>query len=591
MAIVFLPLNGIGWGHMSRAHAIAAWLRRRGYAPVIFAQGHYPDFMAASIPGTSIGTIYKAGFIDRRKTRVEISDYARLTTPSIVIEDTHPAPIFLPTDINRVLLIRPLSMPKLRRLRVMHESSHRLFLIVDHPESPTWPFSQKETVELQGWPRWFSLGPIYRESSDDGIEQMRRKYAITPDRKVYVFSMGAGGVQPGVRGEHESFCARAQVVAEKIQLIDARSRFLFVRGGLFPKEFRLPPLFEDLAVEPQLPDLMAAASGAVIRPTYNAIWECIRGRTPFVPITGVTHHEPVDERVHRLKEHGLLADDVTLWQDSAWMNNFNAQCDRLAKRFSLANAAEQLCSLAVVPNPTPTKPRPFTHQAAPHLNAGRTFPLPIRIHAVSEITDDLLTALQVCASRGLKVSLDVIPYLCRTDEAALKAATNPLSFEIAQHGFAGVPRCTDSGQRSEFVDPQQSEKELQLGLEIIRRLFPTTFHGGLSASFDAVPNFLPDLWSTMGGVYLSGRTPLRKQFPPQVQLTISPWSWRARAPLGLRSIVTEAKKAVSDRGYAGLIVDVRQLRSARAAEWLSKVIDRLIQIGGTPALVSELASK
>jgi hypothetical protein len=191
----------------------------------------------------------------------------------------------------------------------------------------------------------------------------------------------------------------------------------------------------------------------------------------------------------------------------------------------------------------------------------------------------------------LKVSLDVIPYLCRTDEAALKAATNPLSFEIAQHGFAGVPRCTDSGQRSEFVDPQQSEKELQLGLEIIRRLFPTTFHGGLSASFDAVPNFLPDLWSTMGGVYLSGRTPLRKQFPPQVQLTISPWSWRARAPLGLRSIVTEAKKAVSDRGYAGLIVDVRQLRSARAAVWLSKVIDRLIQIGGTPALVSELASK
>lgn len=590
MAIIFLPLNGIGWGHLSRAYAIANWLRSNGHAPVIFAQGNYPDFMASTVPGMRVGTIYKAEIWERRRIRIDLTDYARLTSPSIIIEDTHPAPILVPRDVSRILLVRPLSMPRMRQLRNRYDGVHRLFLIIDDPESPTWPFSLKETAEIQTWPRWFTVGPIYRESSGDAAAQVRDKYSIAPGQKVYVFSMGGGGVQPAARGEHEVFCKRASAFAEALRDTDSSSRFLFVRGALFPKEFTLPPLFEDIGVEPNLPGLIALASGAVIRPTYNAIWECIRGATPFLPIAGTTFHEPVAERLARLTEHGLIAENVAHWQDAAWREKFRSRCALFGNRWSIASAAANVCRLAI-PADSPRRTDPvFSFPTMPIPEAASGFPLAVRIDAVTEINEDLLRALEVCASRGLKVSLEVIPYLCRMDETLLRAATGDrVAFEIAQHGFARLPRHTLSVQRAEFIDPRKSEAEMRLGIGIIGQHFPATFRGGFSAPFDVTPEFLPALWSRVGGTYISSRGVPAKQAVPIVSLTLDPWKWNVRAPFGSYATLASAKRAVSDRGYAGLVIDARRLRSTREAKRLSTLIDRLLHTGGTTAFVSEIA--
>jgi hypothetical protein len=590
MAIIFLPLNGIGWGHLSRAYAIADWLGTQGHAPVIFAQGDYPDFMASTVPGMRVGTIYEAGLWRRRRIRMDLTDYARLTSPSIVIEDTHPAPILLPKDVSRILLVRPLSMPHLRRLRNRYERVHRLFLIIDAPESPTWPFSSKETAEIHTWSRWFAVGPVYRESSREASARVRETYSIAPNRKVYVFSMGGGGAQPTARGEHEFFCERASALAEAIRSTDPSSRFLFVRGGLFPKEIRLPSLFEDISVEPNMPGLIAEASGAVIRPTYNAIWECIRGATPFLPIVGTTFREPVAERLDRLTKHGLIAKSVAHWQDAAWLESFRSRCALLAQRWSLESAAGNVYRLAIpaVRNRHTNLAFDFRTTSIPEPASG--FPLAIRIDAVAEINEDLLRALELCASRGLKVSLEVIPYLCRMDEAMLRAATSDrVAFEVAQHGFARLPRHTGSDRRAEFIDPRKSEEELRLGIGIMRQHFPTAFHGGFSAPFDVTPEFLPELWSRVGGTYMSSREAPGKSAVPVVSLTLDPWKWRARSPFGSYATLASARRAISDRGYAGLVIHARRLRSHREAKRLTALIDRLLRTGGRSAFVSEIA--
>src|SRR6266849_970546 len=120
MAIVFLPLNDIGLGHLSRAFTLATAMQSAGGAPVILAQGHYPEFMARCVPGTSIGTVYKQNHHGRLQLAATVTNYARLTTPAIVIEDTHPAPFSLGDHVHRFLVVRPTPIDFLRELESEH---------------------------------------------------------------------------------------------------------------------------------------------------------------------------------------------------------------------------------------------------------------------------------------------------------------------------------------------------------------------------------------------------------------------------------------------------------------------------------------
>jgi hypothetical protein len=343
MAIVFVPLNGIGLGHVSRSFALARALRELGDAPVIFSQGIYPEFMAAQVPGLSVGALYQIPPADRARKLGEIAECARQSSPSVVIEDTHPADIRFEPDIFTVLIVRPTLMSSMRDLRERETGAYRAFVIADHPESPTWPFDDESTAEILSWPDWKIMGPVFRCPTAEGRERVRAKYVMRRGQPLYVFSMGGGGSQPGTH-DAVNFVESSAELASKIAARVSGARFIYIRGPLFPDDFKVPSIFETYSVESDLPALLAEADGVIGRPSMNSCWEAIGAATPFFAILGKSYVEPIAERLNRLQAAGLMARDLDQWLDASWRASFRDRAANVAARFPLHQAARILRS-------------------------------------------------------------------------------------------------------------------------------------------------------------------------------------------------------------------------------------------------------
>jgi hypothetical protein len=596
MAIILLPLNRIGLGHLSRAFAVAERLQVNGESPVIFAQGHYPEHMAAVVPGISVGTVYKATFDHQLDVTADVEHYALLAAgPGIVIEDSHPTPITLKPTIRRYLLVRPASIEYMRLLQRRYGYAYQAFLIADHPDSPTWPYTLDQSREIASWRGWTCVGPIFRLSNRRGTEYIRRKYGVESGINVFVFSMGGGGVQDGAPDDISSFCSRSLVIAEAIRRMDPGCRLLFVRGPLFPREKLIPAIFEDVASEPDMPSLLAVATGAVVRPGYNTIWECIMGGTAFLPLEGTTFEEPVADRLRRLRGAGLIPANPIEWIDRDWRNNFKLTSRRMRKLWDPSLSAEKVCRTVLDGGVVSAKSRVFVARPVVPRSRGATYRriLLARIDDVAEADDDLLDVLEICASRGLHVSLEVIPYLCRVDEIALrKIAGRSLRFEVSQHGYAHLPRRNLAGRRVEFPETYLCEHDLVRGLRIMQSRFPTTFHGGFSAPYDVAHASVYSTWYQLGGRYASvSQGHNIPRLPRIVQLMGERWDWSQDMPYSADEVVEAVTWAIQERGIAGLVFHPRLLRHPGERVRLEALVDRILALGGRPALISEVAGR
>lgn len=364
MTILFLPLNGIGLGHISRTYAVAQHLRTRGEAPVLMVQGGYPEFYSENVPGLSIPTIYKAGPNERLLIAQEITRFARLSGTRTIVEDTHPSPISLPADLRRVLLVRPASMEYMRHLREIHRSTFVSFMVTDGPASPTWPYSESETKEIQDWENWNVVGPVYRTSGIDRAASIRARYGFDRDEKIYVFSMGGGGTQKNANDEISSFLGESVKIAHFLKRSDPSARLLFVKGPLFPTDIPIPSDFNEVGVEPDMPALLAAADGAVIRPGFNSTWECIAGNTPFLAVNGFTFMEPVGERMQALLRHQLVAKDVSEWLDPSWQRQFKMFSQGIVRRWGPEESLER-ASVEILKCTIPSIDPPHTFSCQP----------------------------------------------------------------------------------------------------------------------------------------------------------------------------------------------------------------------------------
>ena len=56
-----------------------------------------------------------------------------------------------------------------------------------------------------------------------------------------------------------------------------------MQGPYFPPRIPIPPRFEVVQDEQQMPALLKIAKGAVIRAGFNTTWECLAAGTPFLP--------------------------------------------------------------------------------------------------------------------------------------------------------------------------------------------------------------------------------------------------------------------------------------------------------------------
>jgi hypothetical protein len=605
VAVVFLALNGDGLGHLVRTTIIADALARVGEHPVIFSQGIFP-LPGANFSGKQVPSLWKADAATRHRVGAELLSMAAISLPAIVVEDTHPNPIALPKAIRRVLVVRPTSFAYLQKLNRLPYST---LLLCDAPNSPTWPYSEPETVTLLAWPRWHIIGPVYRRPTGGDMAIVRERYRLTAEQRLCIFSMGGGGGDASHPDANDSgrFVVWANEIAERLAASDPRTRLIFVKGPYFPAGAAIGTRFEIVAEEPQMPALLAAADGAIVRAGYNTPWECIAGETPFLPFLGTTFGEPVRERLRGMAAQGLLAPDFDhFWLNAHWREEFRRNSRRVVGQHGGRPEPVGLRDLILGQANTTMTGRGRTRQAPqrivpsprrPQRGRAGAIPLVIRIDDVVAPEPALIWLLKTLAARRFRAALEVVPYLAQFDESHLDALDPGAAlFEVGQHGYAHIPRSDKSGRRCEF-SPQSlapaSEEIAAIGAGRARlcELFPRRFKGGFSPAYDALPRWLPELWRGMSGTFIScvAAEWVRPASLPIIRAGIDIWDWSIGRTLPRPALRQHlAAQAVAD-GYVGLVLHPRCLRGASHRGRLVALLDYLEARGVATISLHDLA--
>jgi hypothetical protein len=611
MIDVVLTHNGIGRGHLIRSLRVCRWLRRAGRRPVIFHQGAYPEWAQVRVPGVGIPRLYQLPPASAQLAADEIVRYAQLAGRSVVFEDTHPAPVSWPPEVTRFLTVRPVAFELARELQRDHAGDCASVMLCDDPGSPTWPYGPEQTRELLGLGRWQAIGPIFQRPTPSGVQRVRKRHRIGPGDTMFVFSMGAGGQRLGSEDCPRFVRAAADLGAE-LGLRHPGARLMFIRGPLFPRAIEIPDPFEVIDTEPDLPSLLALAAGAVIRPGFNLVWECIAASTPMLAITGTTYREPVLERIEGLRRHGIdVVHGVERWSDPRWVAEYRSACRRTLDRFSGDPANRFLTAVtAASKRPAPRRASARTRQPRAHTDhdayndlrrAATAIPrakqLLVRIDDIAAITPTLTWIIHACRSRNLRPSLEVIPYLASITERDLDRIDPTAICEVSQHGYAHIPGWfPGTRRRGEFAvqapaAPPEAARLLRRGHRFLGRAFAGRFRGGYSPPYDGMPAWLPGLWSSLDGRYISwiATPPPPHEHLAHVQLSIDPWDWQRDRPKSAQSVAMRSLRALGACGSVGVVLHPQCLHEREQREDLERLLDALIAGGCRGRAVSEAA--
>lgn len=581
MAVIFLALNGDGLGHLVRATLACEALAAAGERPLILSQGIFPLDDRSPIAGAQVPPLWNVSSTVRRAVAGELTALARVSLPSVVVEDTHPGPFRLPGDLRRVLLVRPATFSYLWELRVRFTKFFAGFLLCDHPDSPSWPYTAAQTASIAGWHGWSVVGPIYRTASQSDIAEVRDRYGITGVQRLCVFSMGGGGRHLPGDTDAERFVRLAAEAADRLRSRGDAVRLIFVKGPYFPPEVEVGPPFEVVANEPRMPALLAAADGAYVRAGFNTPWECLSAGTPFFPFVGTTVNEPVDARVDGMRRRGLLPADIDqFWFDDDWRTQFRRCSAALFEAFPGAPDPTKLRRLIVGDDET----RPLIEPAEPSRarrvlrETERAVPLVIRIDGVVSDEPALRWLLSLLRDRRLLASLAVTPYLADI-EASLLDEFDPANalFDVMQHGYAGVPRWP-LGPAHEFsmtdgAPAAEDREKIISGKARLMSRFAGRWSGGFAPPFDAMPPWLSSFWQEQGGAFiaLGGANIGRHGALPIVAAGVHLGGPGADRAALARQLAGHAIK----HGFVGLIVRPPLLRRAGMREQLVGLLDLL----------------
>ena len=570
MAVVLFAMNGQGLGHLIRSTVISTALASAGERPVIFSGGQYQPAGLDQFPVRFVPSLWGATEEVRKRVASELRSLSAISLPAVVVEDTHPAPILLPGEIRRVLLVRPTSFDYLVRLNELYSEIYSAYLLCDSPDSPTWPYDEAQTRQLAGWEKWHGIGPVYRTASEDDIRRVRARHHLSMDEEVCIFSMGGGGVHvKDPQGQDIiRFLRLASQVADIVHKAGSRVRLMFVRGPYFPRRIPIPSRFELVQEEEQMPALLKIAKGAVIRAGFNTTWECLAAGTPFLPLIGTTYAEPVPERVSRLTSLGLIAPNVqSFWCDQKWRAEYRRLAGNSAATHSGTPEPRELCRLILDRRRMRSSPRP--KQQIRRKKTKHGIPLVIRIDDVVCKEPAFSWLLGLLAARGLRASLEVVPYLVELDEGFLdRFDPSGALFEVSQHGYAHVPRTSNNGVRCEFspenaAAPSEELEAITRGKRQMEKAFPNRFTGGFSPPYDVLPPWLPAKWDALGGSFLSclhtnsvAGSPL-----PVTRAGVDIWDWTRERALEPDLVRYKLALQLALDGHAGLVLHPRCLRN------------------------------
>lgn len=588
MADILLTLNGIGRGHLTRGLCIFAWLRRNGRRPLVIHQGTYPQDFALRYPGVSAPALYEEAPRDRLGIAAEIISIARRSRPSVIIEDTYPAPVTFPEDVCRILVVRPTVIEHMRQLNQDHGATYQNFMICDDPESPTWPFSHDETQEILGWAKFSTIGPVYRRPGMHRIVDIRNRYRIHPGDHVVVFSLGGGGEQHG-SNDRLHFISEAETIAKSYRNLHSDARFLFVCGPLFPQSQSIPTLFERIQEEPELPSLFANATGAVIRFGYNSLWECIAAGTPFLPVLGVGYMEPFDLRLDAMRRFGLpVPRTVEELADDDLRDSFKSNCALVTARFPGSPSKGFIEILSAV---APTEMRDtidnsdlgFPSQRIKHeryvVGSHNAQCLCVRVDGVTHIDVGLYWFMDLLRDLDIYASLEIIPYVSRLQRKHIERLDSDGRCEVSMHGFCGITQNIRACDSAEFTECSGGELNIQkarlkLGFRLMRYIYRERFQGGLSFPVLTIPEWIPSFWSTIGGRHVSRQADFSSSLTSEFISIVCTQVEKSFRPVA--EVLDEMEILFERDGCAGLMFSSWALSSEEGRKFVERILRKAL---------------
>lgn len=349
MAVILLTNNSRGIGQTVRCAAIADVLSKEVVKPVIFAQGQGIEPFFNGHIGKCIPYISKLTKREQETLVKDMGNYALLSEPSVLIEDTYPIEWCFSGSISRALVIRPTGFSYLKQMRKRFAERIGTWLIADSPGSPTWPYNTTQTKELLNWTNVEILGPIYSKTNAEDIKAACELISHDPGRPVCLFTMGSN--EQHLESDYvEKFVQVALLIQVRLKSIIPNIRCIFVKGPLIDSGVPIPVGFEILERVDCLPALVNISFAAVIKPGFTLIWECINGRTPFFAIEGDTGGKPIGKYINYFRQHGLYPDPpFKKWTDESFRTEYERKCSAIVSNF---DGVPQIPAFEKLVNPT-----------------------------------------------------------------------------------------------------------------------------------------------------------------------------------------------------------------------------------------------
>jgi hypothetical protein len=618
MAIVALGHNGIGLGHVSRIITICEMLARAGGRPLLLTEGVTAySAIPHSIPSAAIPKICYLSPKERHQMEGVITSLARLSSPSVVIEDTHPLGLTLDSDqLTRILILRPITWTTLLELRRGVARQYKRVFVADQPQSPTWPYTERQTATISSWSDWHFVGPVYRSPTASEIDEVRRRYGWSAVNRICVFSMGGGGEHFGA-SDARMFVKKASRIASRLRQLDPSAQSVFVKGPLFSEAVRIPSCFRVVDQEPLMPALFVVADAAVLRPGFNSVWECIAGNTPIIPISGTSYQEPIPARLKRLNAFGLLSHNIEdVWKNkktkmtagrprAEWFGSLGTDLDSrligfLSRPESTIGVTEKGRSTTAAPKVSRQQYRPFSDCLSPTIDRLRSLlsskVFTIRIDDVTQLDERTAALIDIVSIRGVRFSLEIIPYLCGISDLDLrKRGLNSDMAEVGQHGYSHIQREPLGGRKSEFSlntseVPIYQVEELATGKQTMEQRFPRYFRRGFSAPYDGLPSWLAETWQQLGGEFIS----VIRQRPYGARLravvnSIDLWDWTNNRLIDVNDTIDQIYLSTIRLGYAGLVLHPQHFCDQNRLSWLDSLLRTLESVGFRSVLPSRIA--
>lgn len=310
--IVFLLVNGIGFGHFKRAIVIANSFDKdlfdisfvvQASSTAIFTDRGYKVYafpLLYSIKGNSARLIIY-------RTLNSLLEEIR---PCMVFEDTHPEDDYLNLpalrNVPRSFIYRRTEGGYFEQLYKQGYLGNYEFIFT--MESKATILKKLVIPEVKCFVQYsskvISCGDIFDQPDEMTKRNIRKKYNLEKYRKNIVFNCGAGGWHIGTNICTDIF-GMGMSIAQQISSSTDDYQFIFITGPYSSGTILNTNSNKNIRIveyEKNLAALFSCADICVVRPGYNAVMECLNGNADIVLIPGISYMEAQSIWCEELKD-------------------------------------------------------------------------------------------------------------------------------------------------------------------------------------------------------------------------------------------------------------------------------------------------